>query len=302
MIYKAITKEIVKQWLGSTASDNDTFLDRLCNQVTNIIEGYIEKPLITRLFSERYNGNADDTLILKNRPIYKIDTIHDDLNYVFDSGTLIAASNYFFDASSGIVYAYNDVSSFKKGVQNIKAVYYAGYSKFTIVANVNDRIDLSDGSVLVVSLTAGNYDAFDMADHMQTQFNAVSSGYTISYDYERMRFKFLKSSGEFSLLFSTGANSTRSSGELFGLGQNTDANSASSIIESTDPVSGLPSAFETACQMLVTQLFHKSTAGKGRQGIVSEEINKGGTRSFSQRKLPPEVELVLEDYRPRVGV
>lgn len=67
------------------------------------------------------------------------------------------------------------------------------------------NIHINDGSVKAVALTAGEYTYATLAAHMQTQLNASSSGWTVTYSTTTYKFT-LANSSSVSLLISTTTN------------------------------------------------------------------------------------------------
>jgi len=90
-----------------------------------------------------------------------------------------------------------------------------------IIANVCDRIDFNDGAAKTATLTTGVYTMEGLAAHAQTQMNAVSTNWTVTYSRATRKFTFTRSSGTAQLLFGVGApNETRGAAAAYGFGKN----------------------------------------------------------------------------------
>jgi hypothetical protein len=109
---------------------------------------------------------------------------------------------------------------------------------YNVVASFSDRLDFSDdGNVKVAVLTAGNYATPELfAAHLTVRMNAVAgiaNTYTVSYSAGR--FQFAATGGApFSLLWSTGANATRSVGKDLGFVVTADDTGAASYEADAD--------------------------------------------------------------------
>lgn len=72
----------------------------------------------------------------------------------------------------------------------------------------NDQLYINDGAAKTVTLTAGDYDSpADLATHIQTQLNASSSGWAVTYDSSGGTYKFtITNSGSVTLVLSNRTN------------------------------------------------------------------------------------------------
>lgn len=299
MNYNIITIEQVKDWLNMSGAGHDQFLNALVAVVSRQIEEYVGKPLITRQFTEYYDGDGSDTLRVKRYPIYKVVTLHDSTDYSYGSADLIAADDRYIESEEGFIGLYNDERYFTRWNRNIKLVYHAGYSRFTIVEDVNDRLDINEGSgAVAVQITAGEYDAADLATQLATDLNAngsLSRTYTVTYDYQRLQFR-IGADSSVSILWNTGANLYRSIGQTIGFSVFSD-DASGTLFTSDSPTTGLPDDFNLAAQRLAGFYYELSKKGAGRAGIESEENNSGGTIQFRREKMPDDVIELLSPYK-----
>lgn len=85
------------------------------------------------------------------------------------------------------------------------------------VTSTTNKLDFSDGSEQNVSVTAKLYkDPHELASAMQTAMLGASTGITVAYSDTTGKYTFTKSSGTFSLLWNTGANTAETIGSLLG--------------------------------------------------------------------------------------
>jgi len=90
----------------------------------------------------------------------------------------------------------------------------SGWGNFRIESGVNDRLDFKDngGTTRAASLTPGEYNADELAAHIETQMDATPSADTFAVEYldASNKFKITDDAGTFELLWNTGANKARS--------------------------------------------------------------------------------------------
>jgi len=90
----------------------------------------------------------------------------------------------------------------------------SGWGNFRIESGVNDRLDFKDngGTTRAASLTPGEYNADEIAAHIETQMDATPSADTFTVEYldASNKFKITDDAGNFELLWNTGANKARS--------------------------------------------------------------------------------------------
>lgn len=129
----------VKSYLSINESTDDTILTTLVSQAEKIILDYLGKNIESATYTEYHDGDGTDEVHLKQYPIISVTSLYDDVERVFNSTTLIAATNYIIYEDEGIIRLFNDESSFAVGKRNIKVAYTAGYASvpgdITLAAN-----------------------------------------------------------------------------------------------------------------------------------------------------------------------
>jgi len=114
--------------IDSSDTDRDTFLIGILNSAYHMAKNYIGHDLIVADYTEYYNGEGEDTILLKAYPVNSIASIYDDPDREFGAETLIDSDNYFVDAATGLVTLFQGLVAFSTGRGNIKVTYNAGYS------------------------------------------------------------------------------------------------------------------------------------------------------------------------------
>ena len=322
-MYEIVSLADVKSWLGITGTAEDTLLEQFRKAVTLIVENYIGKKIVTRQFTDFYNGTGKNTLLLKNYPIYVIYddtttpeeptniTVYDDYDREFGSDDQIDASDLIVFADIGQIALYDDEASFYKAVQNVKVVYWAGYTRFHIIDGANNYIDIKESGGSEVSVVIPEavcrdtnwpgYSAEDMASKIQTELNANASlllTYTVDYSHATQKFT-ISANGTFDLLFSTGTNSEKSIASLIGFSA-TDKTGGTSYT-SNNTVIGVPYDLTLASQQIIDLLWQQAAAGKGLLLQLTKSLpNNMGTVKLIVDQLPPIAKEILESYRRRL--
>ena len=120
-------------------SDNDTILEMLINSVSTWVRSFVGRNLIQTTHTEYYNGGGGTDLILKNRPIISVTTVHVDALRAWGTSSLIASGDIMINKPSGILTCWNNTGWWERGEANIKVVYSAGYA----IADIPSDIQLA---------------------------------------------------------------------------------------------------------------------------------------------------------------
>ena len=122
----------VKRYLDVSVSTWDVVLAALQAAAEARVVSYVGKEIEEQTFTEYHDGRGLSRLVLKNRPVGSITSIHDDLDRDYETADLVDSDDYTFYPDAGIVEL--DAGSFQDGIRNVKVVYVAGYS--TVPADV----------------------------------------------------------------------------------------------------------------------------------------------------------------------
>jgi hypothetical protein len=121
------TKTLVKAMLGITTTADDDLLDQIIATESDLIKFECDRDFVATDYTEYYSGEyGQRKLLLNNYPINSITSIHDDIDWVYGTDTLIDDDEYAIDSEGGIVAL--DGLTFMGGLNNIKVVYNAGYT------------------------------------------------------------------------------------------------------------------------------------------------------------------------------
>lgn len=116
----------------------DSILENFINECSEMIERYCGRIFIKKTLTEKYSGNGSRQIMTRNWPIAGITSIHDSLERVFDSSSLVASSNY--EAIKNEMYESYLIErydrKFSNGRQNIQIVYDAGYEASNLPSDI----------------------------------------------------------------------------------------------------------------------------------------------------------------------
>ncbi len=125
----------VKEYLGLSGSDDDTFIGNLIDRASEGIENYCRRKFTSTQHTEYYDGRGEPRLVLNQRPIISVTSVHDDLDRAFGGGALIDSSDYITRDDEGVIEYLSSASTFPgtgacfyDGQLNVKVVYTAGYA------------------------------------------------------------------------------------------------------------------------------------------------------------------------------
>jgi len=139
------TQANVKEALDIDGTDDDNYIDNLILRVDAFVKRYLGRQIESGSVTETHDGTGHSELILRDRPIVSVTTLHQSVDHVFDASTLIAAADYVVDDRRGRIFLKNAVT-FQAWIQNIQVVYVAGYA--AVPADIEDAAIMLIGSKL----------------------------------------------------------------------------------------------------------------------------------------------------------
>ena len=292
--------------LGS-ATTNDVVYQDLINRASRQIESYVKRQLRGRSYTEYYSGDGTSSeLHLRQWPINSVTTLADDIDRDFGSTYTFASTDYVINKYEGrieLLYDSSLGSIFKKGTQNIKAVYNGGYDEFEVITGYNDALDFNeDGSTEIEStLDSGTYTGADLATEIDTQLTADGAGsYVVAFNPVTCKFTITKSAGTFELMWN-GTNTATSCGDLIGFVTSAEDNGALTYTSDYSRP-GVPQDLEQACISLANHYVLQTKVGGGgasRQGIASLSASNPalGSTTYLKDAMPKEVVEILKRYK-----
>jgi len=302
---------IARLGITSTYTGADATVIKDCiNDASQTIADYCGRDLKIATYTEYYDGLGETELPLRHWPIVSITSLYDDTDRQYNSDDLLY--NVPGDSSQdeyevlevnnkhGIIRRID--AAFDNGKSNVKITYVAGYSEFLITPG-NNKLDIKEGTdaAVAVTLTSGKYNAVTLAAHIEARLEAITSAaYTVSYDQTIHRFTLAKTTGNFSILWSTGSNAAVAAelADIIGFDSTADDTGAGTYT-SDNPVVGVPYPLESACLEL-SQWNYTRTKEK-RTGVLASSRGDEAT-SFDFDRIPNHVLKRLEVYvHRRIG-
>jgi len=142
-IYALTTLEDVKSHLNipiSTITQDDT-LERMINASSAKIEGYLDRKILKRTYTEYQDGRSSDRIVLKQWPIEKPTELWiDHTSNFIDVKNQLDSSRYHVEDDFGVQLI---GTMFPRGRRNIKIVYQAGYDTVPY--------DIAEAAIMTVS-------------------------------------------------------------------------------------------------------------------------------------------------------
>lgn len=110
----------------NTTPDTNILIDNLINAVSKRFESFCDRKLLTRTFTEYYDGMGYTTLYPTQYPVTSVTALYDDSAWVWGSDTLVSGTTYRIANDNSIVFnsSSTGLGDYK---QNVKLVYVAGY-------------------------------------------------------------------------------------------------------------------------------------------------------------------------------
>lgn len=294
-----VSKQNIKDWLNLSSYDENKYdhYRRICD---SIIETIIDKNIITKKFVEYINGDNSNYILLKNYPVYKVESLYFDSARNFESSSLVETEDYFINDTTGEIELLTG-GVFARSTKSIKVTYWAGFSKFEIVSGLNDMLDIKEsGDTQSITIDEDEYNAEDLATEIETKLNAnddLTDGYTVKYLHDEMKFLISHTSVEFTIMAKTGSNKYTACYNIIGFNGSDDKTSSSYKLFSDVEINGVPRALINAGQQIILMLHELSAAGKNLQMVRSTPTGTDGALTTYIQKLPEMTKQILNTYK-----
>lgn len=289
---------------GRLLAPLDRFLSYLSiSGETDVLEGMLiaasdtfqqecSRDLTLSQHSEIRTGDTSNSLQLSNYPVQSESElkiwVSDDREYTDEN--LLSSDDYILEKEKGSIILIEDV--FESELANIKAEYYAGYSRFVIVANNNSITIDEGGGEYTIEIDTGIYNALELAENLQQKLNDngdLSNTYTVEYSLDLQKFT-ISADGDFSII-SNGSTAL----DLLGYKNEDKVLASGHIADHYRP--GMPRDIENAVIMLAQKFYQDSLIGDGRQGLRSVDDGEGYSRTYMVDPFPPFVDKKINAYR-----
>ncbi len=132
-----VTLDDLKEHLDIPATDTtkDSLLTNKLNSAWKNIVNYLGQDLTETTYTEDYNGDGTNSVLLNQFPVISITSVYIDGNRTWqnspftpDPSSLLDPTTYFCDLKTGLLSIFNSFNGFRKGLGNIHVIYVAGYA------------------------------------------------------------------------------------------------------------------------------------------------------------------------------
>jgi hypothetical protein len=132
-----VTLADLKEHLDIDVSDTtkDSLLTNKLNSAWKNIVNYLGQDLTSQTYTEDYDGDGSNTVLLNQFPVISITSVYTDFKRTWqnspftpDSTTIIDPTTYFCDLKTGLLTVFMGSGLFPIGFGNIHIVYVAGYA------------------------------------------------------------------------------------------------------------------------------------------------------------------------------
>ena len=129
-IYALADLPDVKLFMGVAGADSDmdNIISGLINQYSAMFETYMSRNILSRSYTETYDGGGYHMLFTTQYPITSISGIHDSAEWVWSTDTLIDSDEYTITIGDHLNAVILRTLVFGDHVENVKITYTAGYS------------------------------------------------------------------------------------------------------------------------------------------------------------------------------
>lgn len=115
----------LKEFGGWTSTGQDALFANLIARCTREIQTYLNREGVAASYTERKDGTGSPFLAVREWPITAVTSIHESLDQVFDSTTLVAAADYVADLTLPRIR--NKWRGWFEWTQSIRVIYVGGW-------------------------------------------------------------------------------------------------------------------------------------------------------------------------------
>jgi len=307
-MYSIVTTDNIREWLKISDEGEETtaFLNRLALAVTHTVNKHLMRKLLNDDYTEIYDGPPGKELVLNQYPVFDNGsnfTLYEDAERTFAAASIVAATDYRINTSSGIVTLYN--RDFNAGSGTVKVVYNAGVTTISCNTGVNDTFVIErSGTDHTITLAAGDYTTAQLVTQIQSKIDAASiagDAITVSYNPKLMQFLF-SSDSSFKVEFGL----WNAANELLGFDSDIEltANQNGTVYEvcSSKQVVFTPEDIVTACNMIIQHWFQSSNRGSNTLGVKSQRVQGDTVTEYVKKGIPEDAKQILSCYKREIPV
>lgn len=127
--YSLCTLDDVRNYYGIEGVDNeeDAIIESIINNLSIAVENYIGRNILSRSYTDYYDGYNINKLYTNQYPITSISGVWIDSSWSWDNDTIVDSDNYRISSDSRYI-VFTDGTLYDSGEQSIKVIYTAGYT------------------------------------------------------------------------------------------------------------------------------------------------------------------------------
>lgn len=267
-IYSAgLTLSEIKDFVGVSGTDADTWLQREAEGLFQAIEAYLDRPIVIRHIQEDLDGMGGASLILNYAPVQSILSVNIDPSRKFQPSTQLAPDAYFIETDDRISLEHD---FFPYGDQNVRFSYMAGYAEIEVPFE-RQRFDIKEannGALLTAYLPTGRYTPKALSETLQVALNSVGDEpRTVTFDAVQRRFTIAQPSGYCEVVTAESGVFTASDSATGLLGWTADQELTDGEIKSGVVSVGIPEVFKSVVLENIAEQYQRGRFGTNRYSI-----------------------------------
>ena len=255
--------------LETTQTEPDAWLEREIKSQLQVIENYLDSPVVVRHIREDRDGTGDDSLDLDATPVQSVVDLRFDDDRRFGAETRIQPSEYTVDDDCiDLLY-----DTFPRGRRNIRVQYIAGYAEIEIPFS-RIRFDIREaagGELLTAHLPTGKWKPTELAETLEYELNMLGEyDRTVTFDWTHRRYVIKQPESDYLQVVTHVSNqftSTVSATGLLGFSSNTELTDGQ--ILGAAVTFGIPEVITTVALELIAIHYSQSAFGRNHYGIQS---------------------------------
>lgn len=123
--YSIVSLKEVKEQLKSTIPEEDDFISNLINGYSTLVESYINRNILSREYTEYFDGGGYTELFVSQYPITSVSGVWSDSSWEWSDDDLIDTDDYRVNNDDNTILFKTALGDY---VENIKIIYTGGYS------------------------------------------------------------------------------------------------------------------------------------------------------------------------------
>ena len=273
--YSAVLSlEDVKDFLNLTETEDklDAWLGREVKSQLQVIEEYLDRPVIVQQFREEIDSTGGTILKIENTPVQSVIDLFIDNDRRFRESSRIDNDQFIVDEDS-IELQYD---RFPYGHRNVRVNYIAGYAEIEIPFS-RQRFDIretSGGDLLTCYLPTGRWQPTELAEALESVLNSVGDyERSVTFDWTHRRMTIHQPEHDYLQIVTNQSNAFTTNESATGLlGFKNSATLADSVIVGASVGLGIPEAIRSVALELVAIQYASSSFNGNRYGLKTYQL------------------------------